>query len=51
VVVPDAAALEAVRERLDAVAADGDVEFVVEEREDGIAVTDADGIEVCVRTE
>ncbi|MEZ3167986.1 VOC family protein [Halorubrum ejinorense] len=51
VVVPDAAALEAVQTRLDAVAADGAVEFAVEEREDGLAVTDADGIEVRVRTE
>ena len=49
VVVPDAAALEAVRTRLDAVAADGDVEFAVEARADGFAVTDADGIEVRVR--
>ena len=51
VVVPDAAALDAVRDRLDAVAADGDVEFAVAERNEGIAVTDADGIEVRVRTE
>jgi len=50
VAVPDAEALEAVRTRLDAVAADGDVEFAVEERADGVAVTDADGIEVRVRT-
>ncbi|WP_423996461.1 VOC family protein [Halorubrum trapanicum] len=49
VVVPDAAALEAVRARLDAVAGDGDVEFAVAERADGFAVTDADGIEVRVR--
>ncbi|WP_280586737.1 VOC family protein [Halorubrum sp. Boch-26] len=51
VVAPDAAALDGVRTRLDAVAADGDVEFGVDEREDGIVVTDADGIEVRVRTE
>ncbi|WP_435094221.1 VOC family protein [Halorubrum sp. N11] len=51
VVVPDATAVEAVRDRLDAVAVDGDIEFVVDEREDGIAVTDADGIEIRVRTE
>ena len=51
VVVPDAAALDAVRDRLDGVAADGDVEFAVAERNEGIAVTDADGIEVRVRTE
>ncbi|WP_424014335.1 VOC family protein [Halorubrum xinjiangense] len=49
VVVPDTAALEATRTRLDAVAADGDVEFAVEGREDGFAVTDTDGIEVRVR--
>jgi catechol 2,3-dioxygenase len=51
VVVPDAAALEAVRERLNAVVSDGEVEFDVDEREDGIAITDADGIEVRVRRE
>ncbi|KKF39200.1 glyoxalase [Halorubrum saccharovorum] len=51
VVVPDAAALEAIRERLDSVAADGDLDVVVDEREDGIAVTDADGIEVRIRAE
>ncbi|GAB7010363.1 VOC family protein [Halorubrum trueperi] len=51
VIVPDAAALDAVRRRLDAVAADRDVEFVVDERDDGIAVTDADGIEVRIVTE
>ena len=51
VVVPGAAALEAIRERLDAVAAEGDAEFAVAERGDGITVTDADGIEVRVRTE
>ena len=51
VVVPDAAAVRAVRTRLDAVAADGDAEFAVEERADGVAVTDADGIEVHVRPE
>ncbi|MEZ3163770.1 VOC family protein [Halorubrum sp. RMP-47] len=50
VVVPDAGALDAVRARLDAVAAERDVEFAVTERGDGIAVTDADGIEVRVRT-
>jgi catechol 2,3-dioxygenase len=50
VVVADAAAVDAVRTRLDAVAADGDVEFDVDKRDDGIAVTDADGIEVRVRT-
>jgi len=50
VVVPDADALDAVRTRIDAVAAEGDAEFAVAEREDGIAVTDADGIEVRVRT-
>jgi catechol 2,3-dioxygenase len=48
VVVPDAAALEAARTRLDALA-DDDVEFAVEARADGFAVTDADGIEVRVR--
>lgn len=51
VVVPDADAFDAVRDRLDAVGADGDVEIAVDERDDGIAVTDADGIEVRVRTE
>ncbi|TKX53925.1 VOC family protein [Halorubrum sp. SP3] len=51
VVVPDAAALDAVRDRLDAVAEEGRVELAVEEREGGIAVTDADGIEVRVRRE
>ncbi|EMA61588.1 VOC family protein [Halorubrum kocurii] len=50
VVVPGAAAVRAVRDRLEAVAADGDVEFAVEERADGVAVTDADGNEVRVRT-
>ncbi|WP_123623221.1 VOC family protein [Halorubrum sp. CSM-61] len=50
VVVPDAAALEALRERLDEAAVGGDVEFTVDERDEGIAVTDADGIEVRVRT-
>ncbi|QKG92111.1 VOC family protein [Halorubrum salinarum] len=50
VVVPDAAALDAVRARLDAVAAERDIEFAVEARDDGLAVTDADGIEVRVRT-
>ncbi|TKX75716.1 VOC family protein [Halorubrum sp. GN11_10-6_MGM] len=50
VIVPDAAALDAVRARLDAVAAEADAEFAVAERGDGIAVTDADGIEVRVRT-
>jgi catechol 2,3-dioxygenase len=50
VVVPDEAALDAVRARLDAVAAERGVEFAVEERGAGIAVTDADGIEVRVRT-
>ena len=49
VVVPDAAALDAIRARLDAVAAGDEAEFAVEEREEGIAVTDADGIEVRVR--
>ncbi|EMA61631.1 glyoxalase/bleomycin resistance protein/dioxygenase [Halorubrum distributum JCM 13561] len=51
VVVPDAAALEAVRDRLDAVVANGDVEFDVNERDEGIAVTDTDGIEVRIRAE
>ena len=50
VVVPDADALDAVRCRLDAVASDADVEFAVEERANGIAVTDGDGIEVRIRT-
>lgn len=50
VVVPDDDALDAVRGRLDAIASDGEVELVVEGREDGIAVTDADGIEVRIRT-
>ncbi|VTT87280.1 Glyoxalase family protein [Halorubrum sp. DM2] len=49
VVVPDEAALDAVRVRLDAVAAEREV--AVDERDDGIAVTDGDGIEVRVRTE
>ncbi|MGM0684188.1 MAG: VOC family protein [Halobacteriota archaeon] len=49
-VVPDAAALDAVRARAEAVASDGDVGVAVDERADGIAVTDADGIEVRVRT-
>ena len=48
VVIPDATALEAVHDRLDAVAVDA--AFEVAEREGGIAVTDADGIEVRVRT-
>ncbi|ELZ43907.1 glyoxalase/bleomycin resistance protein/dioxygenase [Halorubrum californiense DSM 19288] len=51
VVVPDAAALETIRARLGAVATEGDAEFAVAERDDGIAVTDADGIEIRVRTE
>ncbi|OYR42561.1 VOC family protein [Halorubrum sp. Hd13] len=51
VVVPDADALDAVRERLEAVAADGDVDVAVDERGGGVTVTDADGIEVRVRTE
>jgi len=51
VAVPDAAALDAVRTRLEAVAADGDVDVAVAERGDGLAVTDADGIEVRIRTE
>jgi len=51
VVVPDGAALDAVRARLDAVASDGDTEFAVDGRADGIAVTDGDGIEVRVRAE
>ncbi|MDZ5812256.1 VOC family protein, partial [Halorubrum sp. AD140] len=50
VVVPDAPALDAVRSRLDAVAADGDVEIAIDERADGLVVTDADGVEVRVRT-
>ncbi|QUO47568.1 VOC family protein [Halorubrum ruber] len=49
VVVPDAAALEAARSRLNAVAGENEVEFAVAERADGFAVTDADGIEVQVR--
>ena len=49
VVVPDAAALEAARTRLDAVASESDVEFALEGREYGFTVTDADGIEVRVR--
>ncbi|ELZ37853.1 glyoxalase/bleomycin resistance protein/dioxygenase [Halorubrum saccharovorum DSM 1137] len=48
--VPHSAALDAVRQRLDAAAAEGDTDFAVDEREEGIAVTDADGIEVRVRT-
>jgi len=51
VVVPDDAALDAVRTRLDAAASDGAVEFAVEEREGGIAVIDGDGIEVRIRAE
>ena len=52
VVVPDAAALDAVRDRLDAVAVERAAEFTVDERggRAGIAVTDAAGIEVRVRT-
>jgi catechol 2,3-dioxygenase len=50
VVVPDAAALAAVRERLAAVASDGAVDVRVNERADGIEVADADGISVRVRT-
>ncbi|WP_144799644.1 VOC family protein [Halorubrum depositum] len=50
VVVPDVDALDAVRTRLDAVAADSDAEVAADERDRGIAVTDADGIEVRVRT-
>ena len=49
VVVPDEAALDAVRTRMEAVAADSDVDVAVAEREDGLVVTDADGIEVRVR--
>ena len=49
VIVPDAAGLDAIRSRLGAVAADGDVEFAVDERDEGIAITDADGIVVRVR--
>ena len=51
VVVPDAAAVDAVRSRLDAVASDGDVEAAVAERDGGLTVTDTDGIEIRVRTE
>ncbi len=51
VVVPDTAALDAVQSRLDAVASHGGVEFAVDQRDDGLAVTDADGIAVRVRTE
>ncbi|ELZ59420.1 MULTISPECIES: VOC family protein [Halorubrum] len=51
VVVPDEGALGAVRARLDAVAGESEIGFTVDERDDGIAVTDADGIEVRVRTE
>ena len=51
VVVPDAAALDAVRTRLEAVAADDDVDVAVAERANGLAVTDADGIEVRIRAE
>jgi len=50
VVVPDAAALDAARVRLEGVASDGDLDVAVDERADGIAATDADGIEVRVRT-
>ncbi|MFC7185812.1 VOC family protein [Halorubrum yunnanense] len=50
VVVPDEGALAAIRTRLDGVAADGDVDFAVTERRDGLAVTDADRIGVRVRT-
>ena len=49
VVVPDAAALDAVRDRLDAVAEEGSVELAIAEHGNGLAVTDADGIEVRVR--
>ena len=49
VVVPDDDALDAARARLDAAASGGDVEFAVEERDDGVAVTDADGIEIRIR--
>ena len=51
VVVPDATAVDAIRTRLDAVAAESGREFAVEERGDWLAVTDADGIEVRVRSE
>lgn len=56
VIVPDAAALDAVRTRIDAVrvrldASGDDADITVDEREDEIAVTDADGIEVRIRTE
>ena len=51
VVIPDRAALDVIRTRLDAVAAEREVEFAIEEREGGIAVIDADGIEVRVRME
>ncbi|WP_049984234.1 VOC family protein [Halorubrum sp. BV1] len=53
VVVPDAAALAAVRERLDAVAdaTTGETEFAVDDTDDGIALTDVDGIKVRIRTE
>ncbi|MUW14897.1 VOC family protein [Halorubrum sp. CBA1125] len=54
VVVPDAAALAGVRERLDAVGdrrQDDRDDVGVVERDDGIEVTDCDGIVVRVRTE
>jgi len=53
VVIPDDGSLEAVRERLDAAASEttGEAAFAVDDVDDGIAVTDADGIEVRVRTD
>ena len=50
VIVPDDAALAAVQERLDRVETADEIDIVVDERDYGIAVTDADGIEVRVRT-
>ncbi|MFD1569888.1 VOC family protein [Halorubrum laminariae] len=50
VVVPDETALAAARSRLDAVASESDTDFTVDERDDGIALTDTNGIEVRIRT-
>lgn len=50
VVVPDVAALEAVRERLAAIESTDGIDVAVDETTDGLRLNDADGIEVRVRT-
>ena len=51
VIVPSAAALAAVRDRLDAATSRSEVEVAVHERDGGVAVTGPDGIEVRIRPE